>query len=156
MGKNSESYVKSKKNLIQTKITNNNVEAFAFISHQQFLVKSELLKNIFPQPRNWALTSRDEDFDKTVDRHEYMRLSTTDAYWTHLGNSIPNHIISENSERKKISSTSLSKKPSIIKLLNTLTGRVKFLSYIMRFPIFKRIVLRLHGMTFHLLYNIKG
>jgi glycosyltransferase involved in cell wall biosynthesis len=69
------------------------ITAFSGSCHMQFLAKKAVIRNIFPLPANFALsTEEDREFDFRLDQSELLRLSTDKPFVFHMGNRIdPEH-----------------------------------------------------------------
>ena len=118
--------------------------AFAQVWHAQFLARTAILREFFPQESDWASKSNDRAFDVYLNSREILRLGVTEPLVAHLGNSIaPRYrdelaaLLDDDKLRAQLSK-----------------GRGGWRRLIMRLPGLRRLVLRLHALTFRLIYNV--
>jgi len=88
LGADQEHFVTKKTALQQVRLTRNGVSGIISASHNHFLTRAEVLRQIFPRPRDWAINFTDKELDRLVDELGYMRLSTQDVNIYHLGNAL--------------------------------------------------------------------
>ncbi len=138
----------SKKNVFgQARITYDNVSAYLGASHCQFLVKKECLREIFPQGRDWALTSTDADFDTKLYEKGYFKLTTIDSYVYHIGN------ILEGKWRKELENNIICGKSSLERVASKqLSGFSKLLISV---PFVRNLIVYLYNFFFKLMYRIR-
>jgi glycosyltransferase involved in cell wall biosynthesis len=146
LGSDPKKYIEKKKKVRQIRLTSKNVSAYAFVWHAQFLARRELINRIFPQPRDWSIRATDKNFDQMVNDNGYMRLTTTKPFVSHLGNLLT-------PDFRKIANElgiELLSKP-----ITKLFFIPKWIGFFFKHGPIRKIILKLHAVTFNLLYNIK-
>jgi len=145
LGSDPDTFLAKARRFEQVKATRNGVEVFAQAWHAQFLAKTEILAQFFPQSADWAQESRDHDFDRFLNDCPCLRLGVASPRVAHLGNSITENY------RRELEGL-LDDESAEARLVRREGG---WRSQMMRLPFVRKLVLRLHALTFSLIYNAK-
>ena len=143
LGSDPDKYLQGALSKKQVKCQKNGVEAFVQSWHAQFLAKGEVLRNYFPQAADWAKENNDHGFDQLLNDDGMLRLGITTPLVRHMGNVLSDRnveLINNNID--------------VVAASNFKSNHSKsFLTNILKVPIIRSLVLKLHGITFNLLYN---
>ncbi len=143
LGADPEKFLRKARRFEQVKACRGGLEVFVQVWHAQFLARTAVLRKIFPQNREWAAKSSDHDLDLLIDRSAVLRLGITQPLVAHLGNTISPRY--QNAVAALLDETM---RPRLAK------GKGGWLRFYMRLPLVRRLVLRLHALTFKLIYNV--
>jgi glycosyltransferase involved in cell wall biosynthesis len=141
LGAEVENYINKKTRTEQIRINCNGINFFVSAWHAQFLVRGEIVKQIFPMPGDWALNATDKSFDKMIENMGYLRVSTVKAGVYHLGN------ILTDKWKPELEKYNISR--------NTSNRNNKLrLKIILRFKPVYWILLRLYALLYRLVYAV--
>jgi glycosyltransferase involved in cell wall biosynthesis len=144
LGADEDLFVRKKSKSEQFKINRHGHQAFLGTSHCQFLARLSCLREIFPRPADWALHHTDKEFDRLLDEHGWLRLTTFATYVYHIGN------VLEERWRKEavgydIKDLACASEKDLPPSLRTL----------LRLPPVKWLTLRIYALFFNLVYKIR-
>lgn len=146
MGTNVEPYIQKAGERFQEVFLRDGVKALPIASHSHFLMRREAAKAVVPYARDWHLKHKDKHFDMLVSEAGYMRLGTMSVHVAHLGNVLTQRW-RDYAQKKGVALSGdqlLSGAPR--------RGVRRFLLE-NRFT--QKLLLRLHALTFRLLYNVR-
>jgi glycosyltransferase involved in cell wall biosynthesis len=144
LGAVGDEYLAKARRFEQIRLVRAGVPAFAQSWHAQFLARGNIMRSMFPKGRKWVLENKERDFDEEMNRQQYMRLATVEPFIAHMGNSItPRH--HEEMKRLGIAKSHKRVAPKVGPIVHAL----------MKLPPIYRLILRLHALTFRLIYNVR-
>lgn len=143
LGGDQENYLLKARAHPQVLCRRSGVQAFVQSWHAQFLARADVMREFFPQERDWAVKNYDRGLDEQLCERGYLRLGITEPLVRHLGNTLTETSVAQIAE--------VTGKTMRIRHRAGMPGGVA--DALMRLPIMRKAVLKLHAFTFHLIYN---
>lgn len=145
LGTDPDDFLRKKSEAGQYRVTRGSDQAYLGVSHCQFLVRSRSLRQLFPQPPDWALSNKDKDFDRLTEEHGWLRLTSTQNYVYHLGNVLEERW-REEATRMDASVTVPRDRPG--------NGN-RWADKLLSLPAIRRVLLRAYAFLFNLVYRMR-
>jgi glycosyltransferase involved in cell wall biosynthesis len=145
MGTDAKKYRERANKYLSYFIERNGVKALPIANHSHFLINKKVVEKLFPVSRDWHIQNREKDLDVKISEAGFMRLGTMDAHIVHLGNVLSKKwrdygdTLAADLGKEKL--RHLRKRNLFRKILTS-----KYM---------KGVILKLHGITFRLLYNVE-
>jgi hypothetical protein len=140
-------WLKKKMKNKETKVIfENKYEAYLGGAHAQFLIKTNVLNEIFPITIDRAANQDDSTFEDIFFSKKGIKLTTIENLVIHMGNHIDDFLRDE-----------LTKLSTKVKLSNQKIHTIKLpklLLYFLKIPIIKTIIKKLYNFLFKIIYNI--
>ncbi len=138
--------------LDKVRSTRSGVEAYlGGNSHQQFLARAEVLRQILPLPSGLQLSREQDTYqDRRIDELGYLHLTTTLPYLYHMGNTIDPEIIPEINNLSQAGAAARREPAKTEKKTNLIW---KLLVWLSRNRRTRRILLRLYNNLYEVFSN---
>ena len=146
MDTNVDAYVRKAGERLREVFLRDGVKALPIASHSHFLMRREAAKAVVPYARDWHLEHKDKHFDMLVSEAGYMRLGTLSVHVAHLGNVLTDRWRDYAREKGVL----LSENQLVPGAARRGLKRV-----LLESRISQKLLLRLHALTFRLLYNVR-
>lgn len=144
LGADEDAYAVKARRFEQIRLQRAGTTAFVQSWHAQFLARAEVMRTFFPRERSWAAEHNDRGFDEYLNEHGYMRLATAEPLVAHLGNTIAPRY---EAEMARLCAGERSQR--------RLSAGSGLLALLMHLGPVRKLVLKLHALTFRLIYNVR-
>lgn len=145
LGADEDEYAIKARRFEQIRLRRGETTAFVQSWHAQFLARADVMHSFFPRERTWAAEHSDRGFDEYLNEHGYMRLATEEPMVAHLGNTIAPRY---EAELARLCGGERSQR----RLTASGGGLINLM---MRLGPVRKLVLKLHALTFRLIYNVR-
>lgn len=141
-GRDPKEHLENTKDHQDTILSAKGIKAVAFANHFQFIGWKDALVKALPEDWSGRLMGQMVEFDEAVDQQGYLRLSTTDRYTRHIGNTIPSDL-KEDALKLEISA------------LNSGYRRMNRKHWILFIPGMGRLLWSLYDKIFRILHGVE-